>query len=320
MDQRQIERFVDVVESGSLTRTSRRLNISQPALSKSLRLLEERLGTKLLERGPRGVRATASGQVFYGRARFISAEFRRAQEDLDELKGNSGGELSLGVTPGPGVLDRILPEAVYRVAKKRPNLKFHVRSGTLSELLPSLNQGSLDILFTVLDETIKGRDLTWQLLFEDHFVLVTNRNHPLMKLDKITLQDLVAYQWVLLQDASSLWNSIEERAERTGLKPKADIESNSVMFVRRMASTTDCIGVLPSHAAELSVGAGDLVCVPNKNIAEPRLLPRLVRPMGLVHSAQTELTSGGQMLLRSITTVCHELRLLPERPSVKKVS
>jgi DNA-binding transcriptional LysR family regulator len=141
-----------------------------------------------------------------------------------------------------------------------------------------------------------------------------------MKLDKITLQDLVAYQWVLLQDASSLWNSIEERAERTGLKPKADIESNSVMFVRRMASTTDCIGVLPSHAAELSVGAGDLVCVPNKNIAEPRLLPRLVRPMGLVHSAQTELTSGGQMLLRSITTVCHELRLLPERPSVKKVS
>src|SRR4051794_10263161 len=81
MDQRQIERFVDVVDSGSLTRTSRRLNISQPALSKSLRLLEEQLGTKLLERGPRGVRVTKSGGIFCQRARTIPAEFRRARED-----------------------------------------------------------------------------------------------------------------------------------------------------------------------------------------------------------------------------------------------
>ena len=91
MDQRQIERFVDVVQSGNLTRTSRRLNISQPALSKSLRLLEDHLGAKLLERGPRGVRATPSGHLFYSRARFISSEFRRAREELDELKGSAVG-------------------------------------------------------------------------------------------------------------------------------------------------------------------------------------------------------------------------------------
>src|SRR3954449_4989066 len=91
MDQRQIERFVDVVESGSLTRTSRRLNISQPALSKSLRLLEEQLGTKLLERGPRGVRVTKSGGIFCQRARTITAEFRRAREDLEDMKGSTAG-------------------------------------------------------------------------------------------------------------------------------------------------------------------------------------------------------------------------------------
>src|SRR6478609_11459583 len=123
MDQRQIERFVDVVDSGSLTRTSRRLNISQPALSKSLRLLEEQLGTKLLERGPRGVRVTKSGVIFCQRARSISAEFRRAREDLEGMNGSTAGTVALGVTPGPGVLDQILPEAISRVAKKRPALK-----------------------------------------------------------------------------------------------------------------------------------------------------------------------------------------------------
>ena len=127
MDQRQIERFVDVVESGSLTRTSRRLHISQPALSKSLRHLEEQLGAKLLERGPRGIKVTKFGDVFYRRARSIKAEFRRAREDLDNLIGSTAGQGTLGVTPGPGVLDSILPEAVFRVAVKRPNLRFAIR-------------------------------------------------------------------------------------------------------------------------------------------------------------------------------------------------
>src|SRR6188472_1668916 len=98
MDQRQLERFVDVVESGSLSRTSRRLNISQPALSKSLGLIEERLGMKLLERGPRGVRATNFGDVFYKRARTIISQFRRTWEDLDNLKGSTGGLATLGAT------------------------------------------------------------------------------------------------------------------------------------------------------------------------------------------------------------------------------
>ncbi len=91
MDERQLERFVDVVESGSLSRTSNRLNISQPALSKSLRLLEEQLGIKLLERGPRGVKLTKFGDVFYRRARSIASQFRRAREDLGELKGSAAG-------------------------------------------------------------------------------------------------------------------------------------------------------------------------------------------------------------------------------------
>jgi DNA-binding transcriptional LysR family regulator len=310
MDQRQIERFVDVVDSGSLTRTSRRLNISQPALSKSLRLLEEQLGTKLLERGPRGVRVTKSGVIFCQRARSISAEFRRAREDLEGMNGSTAGTVALGVTPGPGVLDQILPEAISRVAKKRPALKFVIRSGTVSELVPSLNQSDLDILFTVLDERVQGPKLKTQVLFEDHFVLVVCRRHALLRSQQITLKDLMNYQWVLLQDASSLWHAIEERAQKSQITPKAVIESNSVVFVRTMVSKTDCIGVLPSHSAQLSAQAGDLVPIPTERLTEQGVLPKLLRPMGLVHSAESSLTASAQALLRSITTVCRELGLL----------
>ena len=282
MDQRQIERFVDVVESGSLTRTSRRLHISQPALSKSLRHLEEQLGAKLLERGPRGIKVTKFGEVFYRRARSIKAEFRRAREDLDNLIGLTAGQVTLGVTPGPGVLDSILPEAVYRVAVKRPNLRFAIRSGSASELLPSLTCGDIDILFTVLDEGVSGPDLKIEPLFEDRFVMVVNRRHPLLGAEDITLQDLLSYRWVMLQDASTLWHAIDDLAKNEGIQPNAIMESNSVVFVRSLASQTDSIGILPSHAAKLSTESGDLVSLPLERFAENSLLPRLLRPMGLV--------------------------------------
>src|ERR1700722_18779404 len=96
MDQKKLERFVDGVESGSLSRTARRLNTSQPALSKSLRLLEEQLGVRLLERGPRGVRLTKFGDAFYRRARTITSEIPRAREDLEDMKGSPAGIVAPG--------------------------------------------------------------------------------------------------------------------------------------------------------------------------------------------------------------------------------
>jgi len=309
MDRRQIERLVDVVESGSLTRTSERLHISQPALSKSLRHLEEELGFKLLERGPRGIKVTKFGNVFYRRARSIKAEFRRAGEELDALIGSTAGEVAVGSTPGPGILDHILPEAIYRVALKRPDLKFTVRSGTASQLLPSLTSGELDFLFTVLDDNVRGPNLRIEPLFEDHFILVVNRKHPLLKAETITLRDLSAYRWVMLQDASDLWHKLEQQAKDQGIPTMAPIESNSVVFVRTLVTRTDAIGILPSHAAELSGEAGKLASIPIDHLDDSSALPQLSRPMGLVLPTEIELTPGARAVLRSINTVCHELNL-----------
>lgn len=309
MDQRQLERFVDVVESGSLSRTSRRLNISQPALSKSLRLIEEQLGMKLLERGPRGVRVTRFGDVFYKRARTIISQYRRTWEDLDNLKGSTAGQVTLGATPGPGVLDRIVPEAIWRIAAKRPSLRITVRSGSAQELFPALHQGEVDVILTVLDEHGNGPDLRVEPLFEDHFVLVVNRRHPLLSKREITLEDLTTRRWVFLQDAGPLWQAIEDLAHQQQISPLAPMETNSVVFVRTIAARTDAIGVLPSYAAEIGAETGALAFIPLERISEHRVLPRLARPMGVVHSAVSDLTPAGEALLRSIKTVCNELQM-----------
>ncbi len=321
MDQRQIERFVDAVKSGSLSRTSQRLNISQPALSKSLRLLEEQLGTKLFERSPRGVRPTRSGDMFSRRACSITAEFRRAREDLDELNGSAAGEVALGVTPGPGMLDRVIPSAVLRVAAKRPALNILVRSGTVSELLVELNRGDLDLLLTVLDERIEGANLKTHLLSDDHVVVVVERRHPLLAQRSIMLADLAGFRWVFLEDALPLWRALDEHAKRHKTPMKAaPIQSNSVAFVRATIMKTDFIGMLPSYAVRPGKDADDLRFIALESIVAKDVLPKLMRPLGLVHPADIELTAGGQALFRSITSVCRELGLTPASPRLGHAS
>jgi DNA-binding transcriptional LysR family regulator len=311
MDQRQLERFVDVAASGSLSRSARRLSTSQPALSKSLRLLEEQLGVRLLERGPRGVRLTKFGNAFYVRASSIISELRRAGEDIENLKGLMTGHVSLGVTPGPGILDQVIPRAVVRVADKKPSVRFRIRSGTLAELLVDLHRGDLDLLFTVLDERTRGPDLHTQQLFEDQFALVVRVDHPVLSQRTIHLDDLMRFRWVLLEDALSLWDSVLELATRQNIRMKhAPIESNSVVFVREVVSTTEFIGILPSYAAELGTASGNLRYIPIERLAPHGILPKLSRPMGLVHAAEIELTQGCKALLRSINTVCSELNLI----------
>jgi DNA-binding transcriptional LysR family regulator len=257
------------------------------------------------------VRLTKYGDAFYRRARSITSEFRRAREDLEDIKGSTAGIVALGVTPGPGILDQIIPGALGRVARKRPGLKFRVRSGTLSELLIELHRGDLDLLFTVLDERTDGPDVKTRLVFEDHFVLVVGERHPLLACRTISLHDLANFRWVLLEDAMPLWNSIAELAQKQQVPIQgAPIESNSVVFVRTIVGQTDFVGVLPSYAAAVGTEAGELAAITLERLSEHGVLPRLVRPMGLVHPSEIELTRGGQALLRSIITVCHELNLI----------
>jgi DNA-binding transcriptional LysR family regulator len=316
MDHRQLERFVDVIKTGSLSRTAKRLNISQPALSKSLRQLEDQLAARLLNRTPRGVHPTKFGEAFYERALVITAEFRRARDELEHLRGSTSGEVALGVTPGPGVLDRIVPKAIARVAKPRVALRFNVRSGTIPELLPALKRGDLDLLFTVLDERLNGVEVKSTLVFEDHFVIVLRSRHPLLARKTIPLKELLGFRWVLLQDALPLWRAIVDSASDRQIQRIAPIESNSVVFVRSMVSQTDYVGILPHYAVQASRD-NEVTSIPLERIVEHRLFPRLVRPMGLVHLRENDLTPAGHLLLRSMVTVCHELGLSQSKIGVE---
>jgi hypothetical protein len=107
MDARLLSRFVTVAELGSFNKAVAQLNISQPALSTSMRLLDDHFSVELLRRRPRGVNLTAYGQTLVLHAKVVAAELGKLDREISMLRNVSIDEVSVGVPPGPGFISHV---------------------------------------------------------------------------------------------------------------------------------------------------------------------------------------------------------------------
>src|SRR5712691_6898369 len=121
---RQIQDFVAVVESGSIRAAARKLGVSQPAITKSVRSLEAELHSQLVRRTPQGIVPTPSGRAFFARARVVQAELRKAEEEVTQLGGDHTGSVTFGV--GPISAMRIMPEAIIRFRDQCPRAQLRI--------------------------------------------------------------------------------------------------------------------------------------------------------------------------------------------------
>jgi DNA-binding transcriptional LysR family regulator len=308
LDIRQIERFVSVIETGSLSVSARQLGLSQPALSKSMRLLEEELDVLLFERVARGVKPTPAGRAFHERARAIAAELRRACDEIEEIKGGSVGRVAIGVAPGPGILDRVLPPAIQSITATRPSLTVRVVSGALVELLPALRRDELDFIVSVIDHDSADPTLRREVLLRDQVAFVVRPGHPLARAGKVTLEQAIGHRWVLAEDAISLWQEVEAaliaRGSRTLYAP---LESNSVRFVKTTILATDYVGLLPSYALDDRERTERFSVIDIDMGGGEQAAPLLGRSLGLICKTGYRPTPAGDKLMRLIRSAFHAL-------------
>src|SRR6266446_749378 len=136
----QIRDFVAVVESGGIRAAARKLGVSQPAITRSVRGLEAELHARLLQRTPTGVVLTQPGRAFLARARAAQAELRKAEEELDRLD-QKAGSVAFGVSPTSAIL---VPEAVNCFRQQFPQTRVHIAEGLPQLLLPLVRDETLD--------------------------------------------------------------------------------------------------------------------------------------------------------------------------------
>lgn len=125
----QIRAFVEVARQGSIRGASRMLNMSQPALSKSIQELEEGLAAQLFFRRSKGVTLTDAGESFYQHASLILEELRAAQEDIRQRQGQLAGQINIGM--GASISRSLMPAVISRFHQQHPQVKVRIMEGQL---------------------------------------------------------------------------------------------------------------------------------------------------------------------------------------------
>ena len=151
MEIRQLKHFLAVLEHGSMSRAAEALGISHQGLSKSIAGLEESLQVQLLVRGPRGVTASAFGQVLQEYARFIDGEHDNALHALAALRGGGAGHLTIAT--GISAATTIVPTAAGRLFARRPGTSLTVLTGPYAQFRAAVEEGEIALFIgTVLEE------------------------------------------------------------------------------------------------------------------------------------------------------------------------
>jgi DNA-binding transcriptional LysR family regulator len=186
IDLRQLRYFVAVCEELHFGRAATRLNLSQPPLSRQIRLLEEALGVRLLDRNRKGVELTAAGVRFAASARRVLSEMERAVVSIQPFKG-AQQHFSLGYTT---VFDfGTYPERIFQSLQARfPNYAMRVHGKHSIGLVRDVSNGNLDVALVGLHTDVKG--LALQVLHEEDMIVALPAGDPLAKRKQLSFDAL----------------------------------------------------------------------------------------------------------------------------------
>jgi len=245
MNLRQLEHFLAVVEEGTLGRASRKLNLSQPAISKSVQKLEEQLGAPLLERGRRGMTATAFGRTLVRHARVIRAQVDQARQEIDALRGLTQGNVTFAC--GPSVAIAVAPLALQRFSARYPAITVNVVTGLADIIFGALAEGIAEFVVAPNQPSLPA--VQPELLYVDQNTVVGRVGHPILRRRRVTLADLAQQRWVLPQRNDLMRQYFDTQFLAAGLTPPAPVwESNSVPLIKQAAAGSDALTFLPLPA------------------------------------------------------------------------
>jgi LysR family hca operon transcriptional activator len=181
MELRHLRYFTAVAAHGSFNRAANKLHLTQPALSRQVKDLEEEVGVALLFRGKNAVTLTDAGELFYEDARDVLA---RVDQAVRRLRGESWNEI-LRVGYAPSVTAGIMPRALEKFQSVAPRVRIELADLSSREMTDLARAGQLDLLITPETPDSDLPDFLWTELRRVSAVLVMPETHPLAKLKKI---------------------------------------------------------------------------------------------------------------------------------------
>ena len=288
---RHLHTFVAVAQQGTLGRAAETLNLSQPALSKTLNELEQLTGTRLFERGRLGAQLTLVGEQFLTHAVKVLDALNSAGQALNRKEGLNNDIVRIGALPTAAL--GILPTVIGQFHKQQKDITLQVATMNNTMLLAGLKSGEIDIGIGRMSDPELMSGLHYELLFLESLKLVVRPGRPLLQ-ETVTLSRVMEWPVVVSPKGTVPRQNAEALLQSQGCKmPAGCIETLSASLSRQLTVDFDYVWFVPSGAVKDDLRRGVLTALPiaTQGAGEP---------IGILTRVDATLTPGTQTLLSAI--------------------
>ena len=278
---------VAIAERGGIRAAARHLQVAQPALTRSLADLERELGAPLFERRARGVVATPLGEAFVRRATLILHEVRRTQEEVDQIRGSTSGNVTVGLSIAAHL--SLLPKALAPFRRRYPDNRLHIVEGFYPTLESRLRDGAVDFYIGPDSGRKVIPELSKETLFKGRRIILCRSGHPLTSATSLkTLRDA---DWITTSITEEAEDEIGRLFERNKLPPpRLAVRGQSALTLMTCLSSSDLLAMVPAKWTEFTPTRGVLTAI---KVREELAAPAIV----LVKRRDLPLTPAATFLL-----------------------
>lgn len=295
---RHLQCFLAVAQHGSLQKASGVLSITQPAVSKTLKELEEMLAVRLFERGRKGALLTREGEAFMRHAGASVSALREAVASVAQSRSQGSAVVTLGVLPT--VAPWLMPALLLQLDQTSVSTSLRIHTGANPELLARLRQRELDLVIGRFAEPAQMLGLTFEHLYADPLVLAVRPGHPLLHdpaLQANPLAHLHSFTVILPMQGTAIRHTADSFLLTRGLRPLArTVETLSVSIARSYTRQSDALWFSPWGAVRPDLDSGALVPLPVSMAGTEELVGLSLRADMVPTQAQSEVISATRQL------------------------
>ena len=268
MNRNHLALFHAVAQAGGISRGAERLHVSQPAVSKQIKELEDALGIRLLERLPRGSRLTDGGKLlaqYVQRMAVVEEETARA---IEEFRGLKRGRLAVGASTTIGAY--LLPQVFGEFHRQHPDIELRLEIANTETIQNQLMEGSIEVGLT--EGLMEAEHLDSEVFHEDELVAIAPRGHPLLKQKRVTARELCREPFILREAGSGTRAVVERALGKRGLTVKPVLSLASPEAIKRAVIAGVGVAIVSRLAIGCELQIGSLVVIPVKDLVIRRPL------------------------------------------------
>ncbi|MFT4020579.1 MAG: LysR family transcriptional regulator [Acinetobacter sp.] len=288
---RRLEIFSLLYLTQGMKNTASLLNITQPAVSSAIKLLENALHVELFSRTANGIQPTEICNKLYPLIKRALNVIHDLPDQTARFRGRIQGIVKIGALPL--IRTHILPQAMVAVVEKYPDIQFVTFENAYESLVAQLRSGDIDFIIGALRPKQQSTDLQSIALFEENLCLVVRKQHRLLR-KEFQLTDLLSYQWILPRVNSPTRILLERNFAALNLPaPLPTVETGDLALCRGLLLASDMIAVVSAQQMKYEIDQRMIKTLP---IA----LPQTTRQIGLIYRKNSVHTAASQVVIDSL--------------------